>query len=300
MPRRLLSISALASILLAGPFAVPALALNEADRLWLVGERAFADGLHPLARRALERFVVEYPNDTRIAPAMLILGRTRLVLGEPEKALEVLGRMRAVAQLPAQQLEGRFWEAEALYRLKQYAAARSAYDDVIGKDATSPLAPEALFGLGLCDLELRRPEGAIKAFRDLLTSWPDHAQAGPATFYLAQTLVEQKKYSESLYDAGVIAGKAGQVKDQQVAWGRLRKEFPHHPLAYQAAYDLAETAFKKKEWTQAAAQAKAAAASDEETLRARALLLEGESELKLSRFRDAAKSFAAVGSATNP
>ena len=141
MTRRLLSISALASILLAGPFAVPALALNEADRLWLVGERAFADGLHPIARRALERFVVEYPNDTRIAPAMLILGRTRLVLGEPEKALEVLRRLRAVAQLPAQQLEGRFWEAEALYRLKQYAAARSAYDDVIGKDATSPLAP---------------------------------------------------------------------------------------------------------------------------------------------------------------
>jgi len=389
MTRRLLSISALASILLAGPFAVPALALNEADRLWLVGERAFADGLHPIARRALERFVVEYPNDTRIAPAMLILGRTRLVLGEPEKALEVLRRLRAVAQLPAQQLEGRFWEAEALYRLKQYAAARSAYDDVIGKDATSPLAPEALFGLGLCDLELRRPEGAIKAFRDLLTSWPDHAQAGSATFYLAQTLVEQKKYAEalpllatfgtkypkhklapdaqyllgstrlvagerdagvselqafvaahpthqmvpaarraitdslaksgsptqqktaytqlmqpsataeSLYDAGVIAGKAGQVKDQQVAWGRLRKEFPHHPLAYQAAYDLAETAFKKKEWTQAAAQAKAAAASDEETLRARALLLEGESELKLSRFRDAAKSFEAVGSVKN-
>src|SRR5439155_1278020 len=105
--------------------------------------------------------------------------------------------------------------------------------------------------------------------------------------------------AESLYDAGVIAGKAGQVKDQQVAWGRLRKEFPHHPLAYQAAYDLAETALKKKEWTQAAAQAKAAAASDEETLRARALLLEGESELKLSRFRDAAKSFEAVGSVKN-
>jgi len=81
MTRRLLSISALASILLAGLPAAPAFALNEADRLWLVGERAFADGLQPIARRALERFVVEYPNDARIAPAMLLLGRTRLVLG---------------------------------------------------------------------------------------------------------------------------------------------------------------------------------------------------------------------------
>lgn len=389
MTRRLLSISALASILLAGLPAAPAFALNEADRLWLVGERAFADGLQPIARRALERFVVEYPNDPRIAPAMLLLGRTRLVLGEPEKALEAFRRLRAVATLPAQQLEGRFWEAESLYRLKQYAAARSAYEDVIGKDAASALAPEAVYGVGLCDLELRRPEAALKAFRELLTTWPQHQHAGSATFYQAQTLVDLKKYSEalpllstfetkypkhklvpeaqyllgttrlaagerdagvrelqafvaahpshqlvpaarrtitdslaksgtpsqqktaytqltqpsatadSLYDAGVIAGKAGQVKDQQAAWARLRKEFPNHPLAYQAAYDLAESAFKKKEWSQAAAQAKAAAASDEENLRARALLLEGESELKLSRFKDAARSFEAVGNVKN-
>jgi TolA-binding protein len=389
MTHRLLSTSALASILLAGLFAAPAFALNEADRLWLVGERAFADGLHPIARRTLERFVVEYPNDGRISSAMLLLGRTRLVLGEPEKALESFRRLRAIATLPAQQLEGRFWEAESLYRLKQYAAARSAYDDVIGKDSASPLAPEAVYGVGLCDLELRRPEAALKAFRELLTTWPDHPHAGSATFYQAQTLVDLKKYSEalpllstfetkypkhklvpeaqyllgttrlaagerdagvkelqafvaahpshqlvpaarraitdslaksgtpsqqktaytqltqpsatadSLYDAGVIAGKSGDVKGQQTAWARLRKEYPNHPLTYQASYDLAESAFKKKEWGQAATQAKAAAGSDEESLRARALLLEGESELKLSRFKDAAKSFEAVGSVKN-
>jgi len=397
MTRRLLSIPALASILLAALSAAPALALTEADRLWLVGERAFADGLHPVARRTLERFVADNPSDPRIAQATLLLGRTRLVMGEPEKALESFRRLRAIANLPAQQLESRFWEAESLYRLKQYAAARSAYDDVISKDAASPMAPEAIYGVGLCDLELKRPEAAIKAFRELLKTWPDHAQAGPATFYLAQTLVETKKYSEavpllstfetkypksklgpdahyllgmtrlaagereagvkelrafiaenpnhqmvpaarraitdgvaksgapsqqkapssqpsqqkstsspttqssttadSLYDAGVVAGKNGDVKGQQAAWARLRKEYPNHPLSYQAAYDLAESAFKKKDWTQAAAQAKAAAASDEEALRARALLLEGESELKLSRYKEAAKSFEAVGNA---
>jgi TolA-binding protein len=409
MTRRLLSIPALASILLAGLSAAPALALTEADRLWLVGERAFADGLHPVARRTLERFVADNPSDPRIAQATLLLGRTRLVMGEPEKALESFRRLRAIANLPAQQLESRFWEAESLYRLKQYAAARSAYDDVISKDAASPMAPEAIYGVGLCDLELKRPEAAIKAFRELLKTWPDHAQAGSATFYLAQTLVETKKYSEavpllstfetkypksklvpdahyllgvtrlaagereagvkelqafiagnpnhqmvpaarraitdgvaksgtpsqqratttqpsqqktataqpsqqkaptsqtapssatadSLYDAGVIAGKNGDVKGQQAAWARLRKEYPNHPLSYQAAYDLAESAFKKREWTQAATQAKAAAGSDEEALRARAHLLAGESELKLSRYKDAAKSFEAVGNAKN-
>ena len=390
MTRRLLSISALASILLAGLPASPALALDEADRLWLVGERAFADGLNSVARRALDRFVVEYPNDTRAAPAMLLLGRSRLALGEPEKALDAFRRLRAIASLPAQQIEGRFWEAESLYRLKQFAAARAAYDDVLGKDAASPLAPEALYGLGLCELELKRPEQAIKAFRDLLASWPEHVTAASATFYQAQTLVELKRYTEavplldgfatkypksklvpdaqyllgsarlaagerdpgvadlkaflaaypghpqaaaarrkvteaiaksgtpgqqqsaytqlmqqpsataeSLYDAGALAGKLGKVKDQQTAWARLRKQFPNHPLAQQAAFELADASFKRKDYASSATQAKEAAASDDEGLRGRALLLEGESELQLKRFRDAAKAFEAVGHMKN-
>ena len=66
-----------------------------------MGDRAFADGLYPVARRVLDRFVIEYPNDTRVAPAMLLLGRSRLALGEPEKALDAFRRLRAT--LPAQQ-----------------------------------------------------------------------------------------------------------------------------------------------------------------------------------------------------
>src|SRR5215467_15950320 len=264
MTRRLLSISALASILLAGLSVLPAFALDDADRLWLVGERAFADGLYPVSRRTLDRFVVEYPNDTRIAPAMLLLGRSRLALGEPEKALDAFRRLRAIATLPAQQLEGRFWEAESLYRLKQYAAARSAYDDVLSKDAASPLAPEALYGLGLCELELRRPEPAIKAFRDLLTSWPEHANAAPATFYQAQALVDLKRYAEAvplLKDFSTKYPKSKLVPDAQYLLGSTRlamgerdagvadlKEFatayPGHPDAANARRKITGTIAK--------------------------------------------------------
>src|SRR5437867_3452406 len=323
MTRRLLSISALASILLAGLPASPALALDEADRLWLVGERAFADGLHPIARRALDRFVVEYPNDTRIAPAMLLLGRSRLALGEPEKSLDAFRRLRAIATLPAQQLEGRFWEAESLYRLKQFAAARAAYDDVIGKDAASPLAPEALYGLGLCELELRRPEPAIKAFRDLLTSWPEHATAAPATFYQAQTLVDLKRYGEAvplLKEFATKYPKSKLVPDAQYLLGSARlaagerdagvaelqafaAAYPGHPQAAAARRKATESIAKsgtpsqqQSAYTQLT-QPSATAESlyDDGGLRARALLLGGESELKLSRFKEAAKSFEAVG-----
>src|SRR5262249_15716965 len=186
-------------------------------------DRAFADGLYPVSRRVLERFVVEYPNDTRIAPAMLLLGRSRLALGEPEKALDAFRRLRPIATLPAQQLEGRFWEAESLYRLKQFAAARAAYDDVLGKDAASPLAPEALYGLGLSELELKRPEPAMKAFPDLLASWPAHAAAG--SYYQAQTLVDLKRYTEAVPVLKDFATKFTQSKlvpDAQYLLGSAR------------------------------------------------------------------------------
>src|SRR5437764_231809 len=44
-----------ALVLLAVFLVSPAAAIEEADRLWLVGERAFADGLYPAAGRANAR-----------------------------------------------------------------------------------------------------------------------------------------------------------------------------------------------------------------------------------------------------
>jgi tetratricopeptide (TPR) repeat protein len=77
-------------------------------------------------------------------------------------------------------------------------------------------------------------------------------------------------------------------------WRRLRKEFPEHPLARRAALELASSAFKRKEWKEAVTQAEPATRSDEEGVRAEAFLLTGEAELKLRRFKNAAKAFEGV------
>ena len=104
--------------------------------------------------------------------------------------------------------------------------------------------------------------------------------------------------AEALYDAGLIAGRLGQAQNQDAAWRRLRKEFPNHSLAHQASLELARASFKKKSWADAATQGKAASASSDDAVRAEGLLLMGESELKLNRFKDAAKSFE-VGAVKN-
>src|SRR4030095_13638914 len=174
MTRTLLPVLALASLLVVALSAPFAFALDEADRLWLVGEQASTDGLSALARRALERFVADYPNDKRQPQALLLLGRARLAMGDAEPALYAFRRFKAVAPT-AQRLEGRFLEGEALYRARRSAEARWAYDEVMRQDAASPLAPDAAYGLALCDLELRRPEAAVKGFRDFLVAWPDNS-----------------------------------------------------------------------------------------------------------------------------
>jgi TolA-binding protein len=385
MARRWPFLSASVVLLVATLFAPPARALDEPERLRLVGERAFADGLYSLARRALERLVAAYPKDARAGGDLLLLGRARFALGDAESALEAFRRAQAAAP-PAEALEAKFWEAETLFRLRRFAEARAAYDAVAKKDAAAPHAPDAYYGLAWSDLELRRPEPAIAEFRELLARWPEHALVPSATLYLARTLAEQKRFRdalpllesfatkypghkqapdaqyllglarvksgdtkagltdlrafvaaapnhelapaarrlitetvtrtgdrselqdtyktlldqtpptpEALFDAGSIAGRLGRPADQEAAWRRLRKEFPDHPLATRAALDLANAAFKRKDWREAAAQANVAARSSEDGVRAEALLVVGESELKVGRYGTAAKAFEAVG-----
>jgi TolA-binding protein len=198
MKRRLSIVSASAALLLAAFSASPALAIDEAERLWLVGSSAFADGLHPLARRVLERFVNDYPRDPHIPEAVLMLGKARLNVGDASAALESFRLAQSFTPLPGARLEAELWEGEALLRLKRFAEARGAFDQVLRTDATSPLAADALYGSGLAELELKRPEAAATAFRDVLQTWPEHRVAPSAAFSLATALVELKRYSEAL------------------------------------------------------------------------------------------------------
>jgi TolA-binding protein len=198
MKRRLAMVPTLAALLLLLPVVSPVSALDEAGRLFMVGERALADGFYPVARRTLERFVAQYPGDARQPQALLMLGKARLKLDEREGALEALQRAQSGLSAPAEIQDAKFWQAEALFRLKRFSEARALYDDVLRVDAAGPLAPHALYGVGSCDLEGGQFESAVTAFRQLLATWPDHAQAAAATVQLARALVESRHVNEAL------------------------------------------------------------------------------------------------------
>jgi TolA-binding protein len=385
MRRSLPLLTAVASLAFVAIFAAPAPALDEAERLWLVGERAAADGLYTLARRTLERFVESYPKDKRVPAAVLLLGRAQLGAGDAQSALESFRRAQTFKPPPGRGMEVKFWEAEALFHLRRYADARDAYDTVLKTDAASPLAPDALYGYGWAQQELGQAEAAVKAFGQLIQAWPEHSTATSAMFYRARGLADLKRFqdalplleafrgrypdhklgpdaqfllgwlrlqtgdprggladlrafvkgnpshpqaaearrllnetmarhgdrnelqeayrtllsesparAEGLWEASTIAAKLGRESDQAAAWRKLRTQFPDHPLSARAGLELAQDAYKRKEWKDVVENARAATRSDDEAVRAEGWLLTGEAELKLKHFQTAQKAFESV------
>jgi len=359
-----------------------AFALDEAERLWVVGAKAFDDGLYALSGRMLERLLERFPDDGHAQEATLLLGKVRLSQKTFQPALDAFRRAQGFVPPPGRPGEARFWEAEALFRMKRYSDAHEIYQRVATEYETSPIAPDALYGLAWTDLELKQREVATADFRRLLFSHPEHQTAPSATFYLARTLLDLKrpdeavtllrsfptKYpghrlvpdsryllgqallaagdnreglnelrafvqaypshdlapqarrlaadavvkkgtkaeqteeykqllaqspptAEGLYDAGVIAGRLGRPRDAETAWARLRKEFPDHALAGRSALELAQAAFTQKAFKEASTLAQTAAKSSEAAVRGEALVLLGESELRLKRYPTAYQAF---------
>src|SRR5262249_54984923 len=101
-----------------------AFALDEAERLWVVGSHAYDDGLYALSGRMLERLIDRYPRDSHVGDATLILGKVRLSQKQYQPALDAFRRAATMSPAPGRPGEARFWEAEALFRMKKYSDAR--------------------------------------------------------------------------------------------------------------------------------------------------------------------------------
>jgi TolA-binding protein len=195
--RASLVFSLLAGLIVLGAWAGSAVALEEADRLFLVGEKAFDDGLYPLSRRMLERFAERFPSDRRAGEAVLLLGKARLSQGAGEAALEAFRKAEGFQPPPGKPGELRFWEAEAFYRLKRFSDARTAYADVISGGAAGPRVADALYGLGWTELEAKHREPAAAAFQRLVSEFPDHALAPTAAIQLARALIDLKRAEDA-------------------------------------------------------------------------------------------------------
>src|SRR5258705_536770 len=251
----------------------PALAVSEPERLWTVGDRAFQDGLFAQSRRMLS----SYPENANVPSATFYLARTLAELKRPDEAIGLLRGF--VSKYPDHRLL-----PDARYTLGQALIAGGQSDEGVGElrafakaYPSSELAPTAR--RTVVDTLMRQGKKSELAEED-------------------KTLVAQSPATaEGLYDAGLVAGKLGRPRDADTAWARLRKDFPDHPLSGRVSLEMAQSAFAKNSFKDAAALAKAASRSPEDAVRGEAFVLLGESELKQKRHAAAVAAFKSAAEA---
>ena len=201
-----------------------------------------------------------------------------------------------------------FYLARTLVELKKPREAVALLAPFVSRYPRHAQAPEAQYLLGLSRLAVGKTGEGLRDLKEFVAAHPRHELTVAARRAIAEALLKQGNKSElaqefqtliaqspptaeGLYDAGLFAQYLGRTKDAETAWRRLRTEFPKHALAARASLELAQAAFKRSQFKDAAALAKPASKSDDEAVRVEALLIVGESELKQRRFQPALKAF---------
>jgi len=95
-----------------------------------------------------------------------------------------------------------FESAERQYQEKSYAEALSLYMDYMKKYPDNPSAPEALYKMGLINLELKKYGDAQKLFQRVISAYPKRPFMQKAGVEMLSTFFIQGKYQEVTIHAG--------------------------------------------------------------------------------------------------
>ena len=137
---------------------------------------------------------------------------------------------------------------------------------MVADHGTSPIAPDALYGLAWSESRAQEDATLRSAdFRRLLFAYPEHRSAPSATFYLARTLVDLKRPDEAVAllrafptkypahrlapDSRYLLGQAllasGDSKEGLSELRAFAANYPNHDLAPQARRLAADAVIKK-------------------------------------------------------
>src|SRR4029450_6042 len=154
--------------------------------------------------------------------------------------------------------------------------------DFATKYPKSELLPEAQYLLGWVKVNNGDPRGGLADLRAFVAANPTHANTPAARKLVAQALAKygdrqgQMRSShaltasapppppEALYEAAQAATRLSRPKDAETAWRKLKAQYPDHALTGRLSLELANTAFKAKNYKDAAALAQGATQSGED------------------------------------
>ena len=282
-------------------------------RFW-EGETLFRMKRYPEARAIYDRILTDNPNSPSAPDAVYGLAWVNVELKRRDQAVTEFRRLLTSYPENSNVPSATFYLARTLLELKRADEAASLLRGFVTKYPDNRLLPDARYTLGQALIASGQTDEGAAELRAFAKAYPNHELAGTARRNVVDTLVRQGKKSElaeeyktlvaqspataeSLYDAGVVAGKIGRPKDADAAWARLRKDFPDHPLSGRVSLEMAQTAFGKNAFKDASALARAASRSPEDAVRGEAFVLLGESELKQRRHAAAISAFKSAADA---
>jgi TolA-binding protein len=261
----------------------------------------------PEARAIYDRILAENPNSPSAPDAVYGLAWVNLELKRRDQAVTEFRRILSSYPEHANAPSATFYLARTLLELKRADETVGLLRGFVTKYPDHRLLPDVRYTLGQALIAGGQGDEGVAELRAFAKAYPNHDLAAGARRTVVDTLVRQGKKNElaeeykvlasqpataeSLYDAGLVAGKLGRPKDADTAWARLRKDFPDHPLSGRVSLEMAQSAFAKNSFKDASTLARAAARSPEDAVRGEAFVLLGESELKQRRHAAAITAF---------
>ncbi len=217
---------------------------KHADTAWpYLGDVCLRTGDLPAARKAYEHSLNAHPEGRLADRARFGLGRSLLLLGESDKALETFTKLAEAG--------GKDWADRAWFQIGQAQATANRYEEAVtafGKVETvapqSPLIPEARLSRAEALLKLGRRDEALPTLKALAADGPRNL-AAQAAFVLGSSELE--------------------TGDPAVAFETLdgaSKKFAQTPLAAALTFRSAEAAVKLNKLDDARARFLRAAEAD--------------------------------------
>src|SRR6266446_3218374 len=261
-------------------------------RFW-EGETLFRMKRYPEARAIYDRILTDNPSSPSAPDAVYGLAWVNLELKRRDQAVTEFRRLLSSYPENANVPSATFYLARTLAELKRPDEAIGLLRGFVTKYPDHRLLPDARYTLGQALIAGGQSDEGVGELRAFVKAYPSSDLAEEYKGLVAQSPAT----AEGLYDAGLVAGKLGRPRDADTAWARLRKDFPDHPLSGRVSLEMAQSAFAKNSFKDAATLAKAASRSPEDAVRGEAFVLLGESELKQKRHAAAVAAFKSAAEA---
>jgi TolA-binding protein len=197
----------------------------------------------------LTPYAKNYPGSPYLAEARYLLGVAQVEAGRPEgvRTLE-----QFITQTPGGELTptARVLVAEAQAKAGRNREALEQYQALVRTAPTHPLAPQALYQIGVLSARLNRPADAEAAWSTLRRDFPQHALVGPAGLATARLHEQRKQWDQALEAAQSVADRRGDERlDALMVVGQSALQLRRNPEAAQAYHAVVvESSPKSKQY----------------------------------------------------